>query len=199
MVAADLRCDAGQNVLNEGFKGISGTRKGIHGGKVYPCEIFPCKDGYVSLIAPQIEQWKRLVAVLGTPEWSKEPRYRDRKAIAEQYPDEVNAKIIPWMMEHTKEEIYQLCQDNRVPAVPVYDIAETVNHRQLKEMNYFVELNHSEAGKLKYAKGPCTFEKADWEWQKAAPLLGENNEQVLCERLGYTKTEMTALKKSGVI
>jgi crotonobetainyl-CoA:carnitine CoA-transferase CaiB-like acyl-CoA transferase len=86
-----------------------------------------------------------------------------------------------------------------VPAVPVYDIAETVNHRQLKEMNFFVELEHPEAGKLKYAKGPCTFEKTDWEWQKAAPLLGENNEQVLCERLGYSKTELAALKKSGVI
>jgi crotonobetainyl-CoA:carnitine CoA-transferase CaiB-like acyl-CoA transferase len=189
----------GQNVLNQGFKGASGLRRGIHGGKVYPCEIFPCKDGFVSLIAPQIEQWKRLVAVLGTPEWTKEPRYRDRKAIAEQYPDEVNAKIIPWMMEHTKEEIYKLCQENRVPAVPVYDIAETINHRQIKEMNYFVELDHPAAGKLKYAKGPCTFEKSDWEWQKAAPLLGENNEQVLCERLGYSKTELAALKKSGVI
>jgi len=43
------------------------------------------------------------------PEWTKDP-VQGRKAIAEQYPDEVNAKIIPWMMEHTKEEIYKLCR-----------------------------------------------------------------------------------------
>jgi len=51
-----------------------------------PCEIFPCKDGYVSLIAPQIEQWLRFVEVLGTPGWTKEPRYRNRRAMAEDYP-----------------------------------------------------------------------------------------------------------------
>jgi len=81
--------------------------------------------------------------------------------MAEDYPDEVNALIIPWMMARTKEEIMKLCQDKRVPCVPIYDIAEVVNHRQIKAMDFFVELDHPEAGKLKYAKGPCTFEKTD--------------------------------------
>jgi len=39
-------------------------------------------------------------------------------------------------------------------------------------MNYFVELDHPAAGKLKYAKGPCTFEKSDWEWQKSGAATG---------------------------
>ena len=190
---------AGQYVLTFLYRGITGIRRGTHGPQVYPCEIFPCKDGYVSLIAPQIEQWLRFVEVLGTPEWTKEPRYRNRRAMAEDYPDEVNALIIPWMMARTKEEIMKLCQDKRVPCVPIYDIAEVVNHRQIKAMDFFVELDHPEAGKLKYAKGPCTFEKTDWQWQTSAPLLGQDNEKVYCEQLGYTQKELAGLKKSGVI
>jgi crotonobetainyl-CoA:carnitine CoA-transferase CaiB-like acyl-CoA transferase len=92
----------------------------------------------------------------------------------------------------------KLCQDNRVPCVPIYDIAEVVNHRQIKAMDFFVELDHPAAGKLIYPKGPCTFAKTNWEWHKAAPLLGEDNENVY-EGLGYTKKELTAMKKSGVI
>ena len=190
---------AGQNVLTFAYRGLNGIRRGTHGGRFYPNEIFPCKDGYVSLITPQIEQWKRFIELLGTPEWSKSPRYRDRKSIAAQNPDEVNALIIPWMMARTKEEILKACQEKRVPCVPIYDIGEVLNHRQIKAMNFFVELDHPEAGKLQYPKGPCEFEKTNWEWTKAAPLLGENNAQVFGERLGYSQKEMDALKKSGVI
>ena len=190
---------AGQNVLTFAYRGLNGIRRGTHGGRFYPNEIFPCKDGYVSLITPQIEQWKRFIELLGTPEWSKSPGYRDRKSIAAQNPDEVNALIIPWMMARTKEEILKACQEKRVPCVPIYDIGEVLNHRQIKAMNFFVELDHPEAGKLQYPKGPCEFEKTNWEWTKAAPLLGENNAQIFGERLGYSQKEIAAMKKSGVI
>jgi len=54
--------------------------------------------------------------VLGSPEWSKNPKYRDRRTITGQTADEVNALMIPWMLEHTKEEIFKICQDNGYPA-----------------------------------------------------------------------------------
>jgi crotonobetainyl-CoA:carnitine CoA-transferase CaiB-like acyl-CoA transferase len=190
---------AGQNVMTFLYRGVNGIRRGIHGGRTYPNEIFPCKDGYVCVITPQGEQWKRLIEVLGTPEWSKNPKYRDRRTITGQTTDEVNALMIPWMLEHTKEEIFKICQDKRVPCAPIYDISEVINHRQIKAMEFFVELDHKKAGKLKYTKGPCTFEKTDWEWQTAAPLLGQDNEQVYCERLGYSQKELAGMKKSGVI
>jgi len=66
-------------------------------------------------------------------------------------------------------------------------------------MEFFVELDHKKAGKLKYSKGPCTFEKTDWEWQTAAPILGQDNEQVYCERLDILKKELAGMKKSGYI
>ena len=33
----------------------------------------------------------------------------------------------------------------------------------------------------------------------AAPLLGESNEEIYCERLGYKKEELEMLKTKGVI
>jgi CoA:oxalate CoA-transferase len=190
---------AGQNMMTFLYRGVAGIRRGIHGGRTYPNEIFPCKDGYVCVITPQLEQWKRLIEVLGNPEWNKNPKYNDRRTITGQTADEVNALMIPWMLAHTKEEIFKICQEKRVPCAPIYDIAEVLNHRQVKAMDFLVKLDHKEAGTFKYPKGPCTFEKTNWEWQTAAPLLGQDNEKVYYERLGFSKTELAAMKKSGVI
>ena len=95
--------------------------------------------------------------------------------------------------------LLKLCQEKRVPCVPVYDISEVMIHPQIKGTDFFVELKHTEAGKLKYPKGPCTFEKTDWEWHQAAPRLGEHNEQVFCDRMGYSRKELAAMQKSGVV
>jgi len=107
--------------------------------------------------------------------------------------------LIPWLKEHSYEELFQLCLENRIPLAPIYSISDLVNHPQLKERNFFVELDHSEAGKLKYTEGSCKFSKTNWQLERAAPLLGEHNEHILCQRLGYSKEELIDLEKAGVI
>jgi crotonobetainyl-CoA:carnitine CoA-transferase CaiB-like acyl-CoA transferase len=190
----------GASILNFLYYGITGVRRGIHGGYfLYPCEILPCKDGYISMNAPQIAQWTRFLKLMGNPNWAEYPRYRDRRAMKEKYPDEVNALLLPWLKEHTKEEIFKLCQDRHIPFAPVYNVGELVNHTHLKERNFFVEIEHSQVGRLKYPKGPCKFHRTDWRWERPAPLLGEHNELVFCQRLGYHRDDLVDMKKAGVI
>ena len=150
---------AGQNVMTFLYRGVNGIRRGIHGGRTYPNEIFPCKDGYVCIITPQAEQWKRLIEVLGTPEWSNNPKYRDRRTITGQTADEVNTLMIPWMLEHTKEEIFKICQDKRVPCAPIYNIAEVMNHRQIKSDGFFHRTRPSKGGNTQIHQRAVHFRK----------------------------------------
>ncbi len=190
----------GESILTFLYRGITGVRRGIHGGYfLYPCEILPCKDGYLSFNIVQLAQWTRFLELMGTPEWTKNPRYRDRRAMNEQYPDEANALWAPWLMERTREEVFQLCLENRIPVAPVYTISEVVNHPHLKERNFFIERNHPEAGKLKYPEGPCQFSEINWLTGHAAPLLGEHNRQILQERLGYSDEELADLERAEVV
>jgi len=190
----------GQNVVNYIYRGVAGTRRGIHGGYfTYPCTIIRCKDGYVGLIAPQVAQWARFIELLGSPEWSQDPRYRDRRAMHEEYPDEVNALLLPWFRERTKEEIFRLCRENRIPFAPIYAIDEVANHPHLKERAFFDEIEHPQAGRLKYPEGPCKFSKTNWQLERPAPLLGQHDEQILCERLGYSREDLLDLRREGVI
>ena len=59
----------------------------------YPYSILPCKDGWVTLVFLPGQQWQRLLAVMGNPEWSSDPRLKSRRAIAEHHFEEVDAHV----------------------------------------------------------------------------------------------------------
>jgi len=100
--------------------GLVGIRAGRDGASMpYPGTVFRCADGLVRTDTPQVAQWIRLVELMGAPEWSKEPRYRNRRAMQWDYKDEVDALVEPWFMERTKEELGQLFLDHRLPYAPL--------------------------------------------------------------------------------
>lgn len=182
------------------FIGITGLRKGRHAGYfLYPIATLPCKDGYMCLMAPQVEQWIRFTEIMGSPEWTKTPRFRDRRAMVEQYPEEADALLLPWLKSRTKEEIFALCRQHHIPFAPVRTIDEVVNDPHLKARNFFLGMNHPEAGWLKYPGFPYKLSKTPCAIERPAPRLGEHNEAIFCGRLGYSKEKLVRLQQTGII
>jgi CoA:oxalate CoA-transferase len=105
----------------------------------YPHTILPCKDGYISTICRSPTDWGRFIEMIGSPAWANEPRYNDFFKMGTEYPDEVDALIIPWLMEHTKAEMGQLAVQYRVPLAPVCTVAEALDNEQFEFRNFFVE------------------------------------------------------------
>ena len=176
-------------------------RKGyIGGGWTYPARrVIPCKDGYMALCAPQLKQWIKFVDLMGNPEWTQNPRYRDRHAMEDDYPEEVDALLAPWFLERTKKELFELFEKNAVPFAPLYNMADEVSDQHLSERKFFATLDRAEAGVLKYPGAPYKFSRTPWSLERPAPLLGEHNEEIYCGRLGYSKEDLVALRRAGVI
>jgi crotonobetainyl-CoA:carnitine CoA-transferase CaiB-like acyl-CoA transferase len=190
----------GNHVLNFVYKGISGLRRGYRGDLgQYPFVFLPCKDGYVCIYTPEMSQWLRLIEVMGSPEWSKNPRYHNKRAMLEEYPDEVDELLKEWLKERTKEEIFRICQENRVPIAPVKDIKEVVEDLHLKKRGFFAEIDHPISGKLKYPGAPYKLSETPVQIKRRAPLLGEHNQHVYCGLLGYTKEDLVDLRRVGII
>ncbi len=182
------------------YRGVAGIRSGYRASLgLYPNTVLPCKDGYMCVRCAQLQQWIRFIKAIGEPEWSKLPRYRDRRAMTEEYPDEVDALLAPWLMSHTKEEIFSLCRQSHVPFAPVNCMDEVANNPQLKAREYFVEIDHSEAGKLKYLGAPAKFSRTPWAIRRPAPKLGEHNEAIFGEWLGYSRAKLAKLQSARVI
>jgi len=155
------------------------------------------------MIAGRGSQWKRFLQIVGegdVPEWyAKDPRFKDRLQMSWKYADELDRLLAPWLMAHTKEEIFQLCQEKRIPFTPVRNIKEVVEERHLKEREYFVDIDHPETGVLKYPGAPYKFSETPWRINRPAPLLGQHNEEIYCKRLGYSRRDLVQMRGAGTI
>ncbi len=181
------------------FEGRKSIRAGHRTISVYPWCILPCKDGYMCLIAIQGYQWKRFLEAMGSPEWINEERFRDRISMALFHADEADSLVAAWLIDHTKEEVFEICRRDQITFAPVREIDEVAHSPHFLERGYFVEMDRKHVGKLKYPGAPYQLSKTPWELQRPAPLLGEHNEDIFCDRLGYPREELAKLRTSGII
>jgi crotonobetainyl-CoA:carnitine CoA-transferase CaiB-like acyl-CoA transferase len=182
------------------YRGLAGWRSGnrMRLG-LFPNCVLPCQDGYVCIDAPQLEQYQRFLTLLGDQDWMQEPRYRDRRAMSDQYPEEAESLIAPWFMQRTKEEILQACLENRIPCVPVKTFDEVIEDPQLNSRSYFQAVLHLEAGRYRYPGPPYRLSASPCRVVRPAPTLGQHNQEILGGELGLGEEEMKALTHTGVI
>ena len=170
---------------------------------VYPYTVLPVRDGYVSMIAGRGRQWKGFMEMVGDgeiPEWySADERFKDRLEISRLYADEMDELLRPWLMEHDKEEIFHEAQTRGIPFAPVYSTDEVVANEHLNERGYFVEQDHPVAGPLRYPGAPYVMGDSPWELRRPAPLLGEHNEEIWCERVGVEAAALVTMRRDGVV
>ena len=188
MISLD-RVDMG-NLINNTTVNNAGGR--MVGG------LMPCKDGYVVVVAPLQHQWEALVRLMGNPEWAQGEKCRDEFTRAENAP-EIQSLIEEWMLEHTKEEIYHRGQEYGCPIGPVNSAEDVFTSPQMKEREFFVDIEHAETGKVSYPSVSYKFSETPWRVNRAAPLLGAHNEEIYGGRLGYSNDDITAMKTESII
>lgn len=193
---------AGTNSLlytPHGLRWQRAGRRAFGSGGRYPYTILPCKDGYVCLIARARPEWERFLKAIGRPSWADDPRYQNRYRMGKEYPEEVDELLRPWLMERTKEEIFAFCRQHQIPFAAVRDVAEVAEDPHLASRGFFVEIDHPEAGRLKYPGRPYQFSGSFGAPMTSAPRLGEHNEPVYCRLLGYSREDLVGWRRTGVI
>jgi crotonobetainyl-CoA:carnitine CoA-transferase CaiB-like acyl-CoA transferase len=172
-----LAAAAGTNSLIYLYYGLQryerAGRRAFGSGGPYPYAIFPCKDGSVCLIGRASIEWKRLMEAMGNPEWSLEPRYQDLTAMGRDYPAEVDALIIPWLMKHTRAELLQLSAKYSFPVGPLRRMQEVVGTEQFSYRGFFRDVPVGGSGTFKVTGVPWRYDGEPFE-TRAAPRLGEH-------------------------
>jgi len=164
---------------------------------IMPHGRYPCKDGFVEYAGGEPVFWPRWVKMLEMPELLENPRFKDLADLSHR--GEFEAIFLPWLVELTKREATEKAQKAGVPGAAIQTPKEVVNDPHFNERGFFVEIEHPEAGKIKYPGCPFKTERTSWEVRRPAPLLGQHNEKVYCDLLGYTKEDLIKLKAMGVI
>lgn len=165
----------------------------------YPIGIYPCADGYFEFMGG-LQNWPRTVKMLGEPDWLKDPKWHTPTAqLDPALREEFEAHFLPWCMERTKRELWELAQQHGVYGAPVYTVEDMANDPVFNERGAFTEIEHPVAGRFRYPGRPFLMSETPWTVRRPAPTLGQHNEEVLCGMLGYSREDLVLLHEQGVI
>ena len=116
---------------------------------------------------------------MGNPEWATDDRYATRDARQRNSPS-LWKLLSEWSSNHSKHEIARWGQEQRIPCFAVNTVLDLLHDEHLSQRKFFVELNHPEAGPLKYPGAAYRFSHAELSLTaRPAPLLGEHNRSIL--------------------
>ena len=166
------------------------------GRKKFGGFLYPCKDGYVVIwIGPH---YHLVVKMMGDPEWSTEPMFADPLQ-RNGYIVELNQLITAWTMEHTAGEINTLALEHGVPCSLVRSVGDLIDDEQLAYRDFWKEIDHPVAGKIKYPGAPFHMSATPAAIERPAPLLGQHNEEIYCGMLRYTREQLVRMRQGGII
>ena len=114
------------------------------------------------------------------------------------YNDIITALIVDFTTRFTSEELFHQGQKRNLVFLPVNDVSDLLSDPQLEASNFWFDLDHAEAGRLKYPLGVFDSQEVS-PGTKPAPHLGQDNEAVYCGDLGLSETELASLRSQGVI
>ncbi len=199
LAIAEYATNVLENALMQySYSGREFTRVGNRGYGRAAWGIYPCQDGFVGVIAGPDQNWPEVARIMECSELA-DPRFASRQGRLLNA-DEVDALMLPWLLEHDKVDIFKAGQQHGLGFSFVAGMEDLLTMEQLVARDYFVSLEHPAAGTLQYP-GPPVSPQTDgfqpWVYRHA-PLLGEHCREVL-GRLGYSGQDVENLFAEGVI
>ncbi|WP_050616113.1 CaiB/BaiF CoA transferase family protein [Bacillus testis] len=157
-----------------------------------------CKDGYIGISLLHGRHWQDFCYMTEMYDWAEDPRFMDLFKRIE-HKEEFKARLDPWLMAHTKEEIFKLGSEWRVPITDVPSFEEMLSIPQYKERNFFIQVDHPVMGSVMQPGAPYRMSESPWRINYPAPLLGEHNEEIYKNRLGFSDEKIALYQKEGII
>lgn len=174
--------------------GRNGSRDRLSG----PANLFEASDGYVYLHAGTDALFRRLAVGMGRPELADDPRFAavaDRMANIGATEDVVRN----WIGGLTVAEASAVLEKAGVPFSPVVGVDEITDSEQIAAREMMLDIEHPKLGTLKLPGFPIKLSETPGSVRKPPPLVGEDNQYIYGEFLGYTPERLQQLRDDRVI
>lgn len=176
-------------------------RTGLTVPRLAPFGLYRTKDGYIAICAPQETFARSLFEAIGRAELIHDRRFFTRDARVENV-RALDAIIGDFTSRHTNTQAISILESAGVPAAEVRNPNEAVRDPRVLARAETVRLEHPKYGAVDEVYGmgiPIKFSGATAGFDQPAPALGEHNEAVYVDILGYSSERLGHLKSHGVI
>ncbi|MBP6876464.1 MAG: CoA transferase [Phenylobacterium sp.] len=157
---------------------------------------FKTKDGWISFLFIQIEEYHGFFRACGREDLTADPRFAGRDTIRanfEAWKSEMQATIGTW----TTAELIEVTRRHQLPVAPVLSVSEMLEFEQVVHNEVFVERDLGPGvGRIRYMNGPWTFSGAGLAPIVDPPHLGESTVSALAH-VGVPTDQAQALVQRG--
>ena len=190
----------GEFVLDYSMNGRIWDQMGNNDVWMAPHNAYPCQglDRWVAIAVRSEEEWRRLCESMRREDLVDDPRFADMAArLANRA--ELDAIVTEWTSPRDRYWIMHRLQRVGVPAAPVMTEADAYEDRHHEARGFFREVPHPETD---------TYRQVGRAWRagatldpqpRHAPLLGQDNEYVYKELLGFSDAEYRRFEELGHI
>jgi len=177
---------------------IKPKRAGRQHPAVAPLGLFKGHDDYIVIMAPIDHQWAALCKAMGKPELIADPRFVNNAARMKNLREMVKV-IEDWLASMPSDQAsLKALEEARTPHAPVLSIEQVVNHPHFKARGTVRKIKDRILGEYDAPGFPLRFSEFPGTLDLVAPLLGENNDEIL-SKLGYSSQQIEDLTTRSVL
>ena len=173
-----------------------GKNKKRGGHMFVPWATYECKDGYAVIIAMPSRHWHRAANIFGDATLfdNKYDHLLDRIKHRSEY----EALLKPCVKALKKKELFHAGQTRKLAFGYLASLEEVIESPQHKDRGFFKKIDHPVVGKHPYCGAPFKMSQTPWQTARA-PLLGEHNNDIYRDVLGYSTEEIHQFMELEVI
>ncbi|MBW2269096.1 MAG: CoA transferase [Deltaproteobacteria bacterium] len=178
-------------------------RQGNRSPEAAPQGLYPCSGHHISenpqwlaLSVATETQWEALLDWLGRPDWATQvgADLLSRRS----HQDKLDEGLRRVFAERERDVCVDELIAAGVPAAPLVDPRTLTAHPQCVARGFLEEVDHPIVGRQTTMGAPFRFASTDHWLERAAPLLGQHNADILRE-LGHDQAEIDELIAEKVI
>jgi len=175
--------------------GVQGRRR--PGGTGFG-HVMPRKDGYFVSQAGGGASWDDVAAFYGREELQEERFAEPRQRLI--HGEALDQIILEAAKDRTMAEMFKTASEQyRMLFGIVQTPKDLANCPQLEARGFYQDVEHPVIGKLKVPFRLWHMTEAAAQYRRPAPLLGQHNEEVFRQLLGYRAEDVARLRELGVM
>jgi crotonobetainyl-CoA:carnitine CoA-transferase CaiB-like acyl-CoA transferase len=161
--------------------------------------VHATRDGYVTAnVGPDMRAWSNVCKAMGRLELLDDPRFDTQAHVNANA--QIAAEIVgEWMATLTSREAEAVLDAHHVPCAPVLTVGEAVHQPQVIERELVVSVDDPILGPIQTMNSAFRYANVTVGVAGPAPILGEHNETVLKDILGFDDGAIAKLREQGVL
>lgn len=154
------------------------------------------EDSWIAIAITNENEWVSFCKIMDREDLAKDSRFDNMKQRYKNQ-EELDKIVEEWTAKYAHYEATNILQEVGIKSGPVLEVDEIVEDPFLNGM--FQEVTRDLTGTHEFPTWPVKFSGERLQHQSPAPKLGEHNEHVLKDLLGYSEDEIEELRSKEII